>query len=171
MPCSHERYLWMAPYHIYVFYHQLMFLSTVLKKCFDGFCVDGAIHVDTIGTILVSNCFIVRIIASCAVDGRNGFSAARFSVPGFPFMFFLYTVFHFAVFPVAWFSLHRFYLFHQAFYHLNQAFFNHSIWREAEAIASERLSFLLEFRVFPLSYREILGSILFISRVFESFSY
>ena len=26
----------------------------VLKKCFDGFCVDGAIHVDTIGTILVS---------------------------------------------------------------------------------------------------------------------
>jgi Ca2+-binding EF-hand superfamily protein len=24
----------------------------VLKKCFDGFCVDGAIHVDTIGTIL-----------------------------------------------------------------------------------------------------------------------
>ena len=50
--------------------------------------------------------------------GRNGFSAARFSVPGFPFMFFLYTVFHFAVFPVAWFSLHRFYLFHQAFYHL-----------------------------------------------------
>ena len=46
-----------------------MFLSTVLKKCFDGFCVDGAIHVDTIGTILVSNCwiFIVRIMASCAV--------------------------------------------------------------------------------------------------------
>ena len=24
----------------------------VLKKCFDGFCQDGAIHVDTIGTIL-----------------------------------------------------------------------------------------------------------------------
>ena len=94
--------------------------------------------------------------------GRNGFSAARFSVPGFPFMFFLYTVFHFAVFPVAWFSLHRFSLFHKAFYHLlNQAFFNHSIWREAEAIASERLSFLLEFRVFPLSYREIVASILF----------
>ena len=93
--------------------------------------------------------------------GRNGFSAARFSVPGFPFMFFLYTVFHFAIFPVAWFSLHRYYLFHQAFYHLNQAFFNHAIWREAKAIASERLSFLLEFRVFPRSYREILASILF----------
>ena len=27
-------------------------ISSVLKKCFDGFCVDGAIHVDTIGTIL-----------------------------------------------------------------------------------------------------------------------
>ena len=27
-------------------------------------------------------------------QGRNGFSAACFSVPGFPFMFFLYTVFH-----------------------------------------------------------------------------
>ncbi len=24
----------------------------VLKKCFDGFCQDGSIHVDTIGTIL-----------------------------------------------------------------------------------------------------------------------
>ncbi|XP_059096142.1 troponin C-like [Tigriopus californicus] len=24
----------------------------VLKKCFDGFCQDGAIHIDTIGTIL-----------------------------------------------------------------------------------------------------------------------
>ena len=23
----------------------------VLKKCFDGFCQDGSIHVDTIGTI------------------------------------------------------------------------------------------------------------------------
>ena len=80
----------MAPYHIYVFYHQLMFLSTVLKKCFDGFCVDGAIHVDTIGTILVSNCWIsiVRIMASCAVEGRNGFSAARFSVSIFPLMIF-----------------------------------------------------------------------------------
>ena len=29
-----------------------MFIFVVLKKCFDGFCVDGAIHVDTIGTIL-----------------------------------------------------------------------------------------------------------------------
>ena len=103
--------------------------------------------------------------------GRNGFSAARFSVPGFPFMFFLYTVFHFAVFPVAWFSLHRFYLFHQAFYHLNQAFFNHAIWREVEAIALRDWVFLLEFRVFLLSYREILASILFFSWVFESFSY
>ena len=28
------------------------FNFSVLKKCFDGFCVDGAIHVDTIGTIL-----------------------------------------------------------------------------------------------------------------------
>ena len=27
-------------------------IPSVLKKCFDGFCVDGAIHVDTIGTIL-----------------------------------------------------------------------------------------------------------------------
>ena len=27
-------------------------IFSVLKKCFDGFCVDGAIHVDTIGTIL-----------------------------------------------------------------------------------------------------------------------
>ena len=73
-----------------VYYQKFMFLSTVLKKCFDGFCVDGAIHVDTIGTILVSNCwiFIVRIMASCAVDGRNGFSAARFSVSIFPFMIF-----------------------------------------------------------------------------------
>ena len=24
----------------------------MLKKCFDGFCQDGSIHVDTIGTIL-----------------------------------------------------------------------------------------------------------------------
>ena len=59
-----------------------------------------------------------RVPWASSKNGRNGFSAARFSVPGFPFMFFLYTVFHFAVFPVAWFSLHRFYLFHQAFYHL-----------------------------------------------------
>jgi len=32
----------------------------VLKKCFDGFCVDGAIHVDTIGTILSSFGFRVK---------------------------------------------------------------------------------------------------------------
>ena len=111
--------------------------------------------------ILYNKLLAIFIFKRFVFGGRNGFSAARFSVPGFPFMFFLYTVFHFAVFPVAWFSLHRFYLFHQAFYHLNQAFFNHAIWREAKAIASERLSFLLEFRVFPLSYREILASILF----------
>ena len=27
-------------------------MHAVLKKCFDGFCQDGSIHVDTIGTIL-----------------------------------------------------------------------------------------------------------------------
>lgn len=27
-------------------------MPAVLKKCFDGFCQDGSIHVDTIGTIL-----------------------------------------------------------------------------------------------------------------------
>ena len=31
---------------------EITIIPSVLKKCFDGFCVDGAIHVDTIGTIL-----------------------------------------------------------------------------------------------------------------------
>ena len=33
--------------------HQILkMIFLVLKKCFDGFCVDDAIPVDTIGTIL-----------------------------------------------------------------------------------------------------------------------
>ena len=32
--------------------YKVLVLITVLKKCFDGFCQDGSIHVDTIGTIL-----------------------------------------------------------------------------------------------------------------------
>ena len=40
---------------------------------------------------------------------------------------------------------------------------------EVEAIASKTLSFLLEFKVFPLSYREILACILFFLEFLQAF--
>ena len=55
---------------------------------------------------LFAQCFLRTVMAWLHLSGhydfgKVGFSAARFSVPCFPFMFFLCTVFHFAVFPVA----------------------------------------------------------------------
>ena len=50
----------------------------VLKKCFEGFCQDGSIHVDTVGTILTMMGLRVKpsalkdIIAEIDIDG-NGY--------------------------------------------------------------------------------------------------
>ena len=47
----------------------------VLKKCFDGFCQDGAIQVDTIGTILTMMGLRVKPSALKEIieEVRNGF--------------------------------------------------------------------------------------------------
>ena len=48
----------------------------VLKKCFDGFCQDGAINVDTIGTILtmmglrVKPSALREIVAEVRIDAN-----------------------------------------------------------------------------------------------------
>ena len=62
-------------------------ISSVLKKCFDGFCVDGAIHVDTIGTILsmmglrVKPSALKEIVKEIDADGSgqvSGFNNIKF---------------------------------------------------------------------------------------------